>query len=330
MGNVPPSSGIRVPAESLRLLVATLFERAGTTADRAQLMADLLVATDLRGVVSHGTHQTQGYIRMILEGRVNPRPNISVTRQTTTTRVYDGDGGMGHWPCYEATQWAVATAKEHGTAALTTRNHFHFGGAGKYSRMASAQGCIGMALSSHRYDLPPDRMVKRVGGASPLSIAVPAGQQPPLVLDMATSFLPWDEALFAQMPWAYFKELGLAALMRAMGGVMAGIYLEEFIPPRSKWESNQGAFIAVFNLDCFMDLDQFTAAMDRHIEAARKMRPFPGTDRAELPGGLEWQCEQEYGRNGIPIGADHQRSLEQIAAELDVAVPFPQFEHTRF
>ena len=328
--NVPPTSGIRVPAAALHQLVTALFQRAGTGEEDARLMADLLVATDLRGVFSHGTQQTRGYVQMILDGRVNPRPNISVARQTTTTRVYDGDGGMGHWPCYQAAQWAAATANEHGTAAVTTRNHFHFGGAGKYTRMAGDQGCIGIALSSHRYDLPADAMVKRVGGASPFSIAIPAGEQPPIVIDMATSFLPWDEKFFEQMPAAYFKELGLAAVMRALGGVMAGIYLEEFIPPRSQWESNQGAFIAAFKVDCFMDLDEFTTAIDAHIEAARNMQPFPGTDKAELPGGLEWQREQDYGRDGIPVGDRHRESLEEIAAQLEVETPFAQFEHTRF
>ena len=94
MGNTPPKEGIRIPAPVLQNFIADLFQKAGTTQSDADLLADLLVATDLRGVHSHGTHQTPGYIRMMRDGRVNPRPNIKVASETTTARVYDGDGGM--------------------------------------------------------------------------------------------------------------------------------------------------------------------------------------------------------------------------------------------
>ena len=98
MGNTPPAEGIRIPAAVLRELTADFFQKAGTNSADAQFLADLLTATDLRGVHSHGTWQIPGYARLMLEGRVNPRPNIKVTSSTTTARVYDGDGGMGHFP----------------------------------------------------------------------------------------------------------------------------------------------------------------------------------------------------------------------------------------
>ncbi len=60
------------------------------------------------------------------------------------------------------------------------------------------------------------------------------------------------------------------------------------------------------------------------------MKPLPGYDKAELAGGLEWQRERDSARDGIPISAEHQQSLEEIAAKLGVETPFPQFEHTRF
>ena len=328
--NLPPGSGIRMPAEPLRLLVASLFEKADTSAADARLMAELLVLTDLRGVHSHGTRQTPGYVNMMREGRVNPQPAITVVSETTTTRVYDGDGGMGHFPCYEGTKWAIEMAKKYGTAAITTRNHFHFGGAGKYTRMAIEQDCFAIAVSSHRSPLDPDALIKQVNCTSPISVAFPAGEQPPLVLDMGASMLPWDEEFFARAPFAFFKELGIGAMNRVFGGVLAGINLPQFMPPQSKWESNQGSFITVYDVKCFMPVEQFKNEMDDFIGQARAMQPFPGFERAELPGGLEWQREREYAREGIPITAEHQQSLESIAEELGVETLFAQYEDTRF
>jgi LDH2 family malate/lactate/ureidoglycolate dehydrogenase len=330
MGNVPPTSGIRVPAEALRVLVTEIFAKTGMSDAHAQRMASLLVATDLRGVVSHGTWQTAGYARMILQERVNPRPQIQVTSETATTRVLDGDGGMGHLPSYEGTQWAIATAKKYGTAAVTTRNHFHFGGAGKYTRMAMAEDCVCLAASSHRFDLDPNNTVLGAGAGSPISIGMPAGEQPPLVLDMGSHFMSYSEEAFKDHAFAFFKQLGLASMLYGLGGILAGIYQPEFKQPQSRWESNQGAFIAVYDIKCFMPVDQFKQEMDRYIGDARRMQPFPGYTQAELPGGMEWQCEQDYGRNGIPLGDKHQQALTGIAAEVGVETPFDQYEHTRF
>ncbi|MBI2506430.1 MAG: Ldh family oxidoreductase [Candidatus Latescibacteria bacterium] len=328
--NVPPETGIRVPPEELRTLVAALFAKAGTSAADAELIARLLVLTDLRGVFSHGTQQTHGYVRMMLEGRVNPRPALRVVSQTGTTQVLDGDGGMGHFPCYHGTQWAIAQAKEHGVAALTTRNHFHFGAASKYSRLALEHDLICLTISSHRYFPKPESTVLGAGGGSPMSIAIPAGEQPPLVLDMGAYFLPYSEELFRQFPATFFKGLGLAALFQALGGILAGIYRPEFQAPLSKWESNQGAFIALFEVKRFMPVDEFKKEMDRYIGDARRMKPLPGYERAELPGGLEWQRQEEYARQGIPVSPEHQKSLEEIAAQLGVAAPFARCAHTRF
>ena len=330
MSNTPPSGGIRLPVADLQQLTSELFQKAGTNQSDAQLIAELLIDTDLRGVHSHGSQQTPGYARMMLEGRVNPRPNIKVVSETTTARVYDGDGGMGHFPCHEGMRWAIETARQYGTAAVTTRNHFHFGSAGKYSRMAAAAGCLGIAISSHRYDLPPDALIKYVNATSPISVAFPNDQQPPLVLDMGAAMLPWDDKLFEQVPFAFFKELGIGAINRALGGVLAGIFLPQFVPPESPWESNQGSFLAVFDIRAFMPLEEFKEQMDRFVAAARQMRPFPGTEAAELPGGLEWQREQDYARNGIPISHRHQNSLQELADELGVTTPFVKYANTRF
>jgi LDH2 family malate/lactate/ureidoglycolate dehydrogenase len=314
----------------MRCLVSALFERAGTSVGHARRMAELLVWTDLRGVFSHGTRQAPGYVRMMLDGRVNPRPQVRVVSETATTQVLDGDGGMGHFPCYQGMSWAIARAREQGTAAVTTGNHFHFGGGSKYSSLALEHDCIGVAVSSHRFPLDPQHDVLRAGGGSPISIAVPAGEQPPLVLDMGAHFVPFTAELFQQHPGSYFKGLGLAAVLQALGGILAGIYRPQYQAPHTPYEANQGSFLAAFDVRCFMPVEEFKREMDRYIGQARAMRPLPGYDRAELAGGMEWQRQRDYAAEGIPISPEHQQALETLAAELGVQTPFPRYAATRF
>ena len=99
--------------------------------------------TDLRWVSRHGTVRIgapQEYIAHMVSGDVNPRPEITVVTETQTTRLYDGDGGLGHLALAQACDWAVPAAQRLGTAVATTRNHFHVGSAGKWTRKATDAG----------------------------------------------------------------------------------------------------------------------------------------------------------------------------------------------
>jgi len=328
--NIPPPRGIRVPAEELRTFTVALFEKVGTSRADAELLANLLVQTDMRGLFSHGTKEAPRYINQILEGKVNPKPNIRVVNETPTTQVLDGDGGLGHIACYRGINWALARAKEHGVAVVTTNNHFHIGAAGKYSRMCLASDCIGIVSSSHRHSLDPQKSLFCASTWSPISIAVPAREQPPLVLDIGSNFLPWNEGLFRSYPWVYFKELGLGAAFHSLAGVLAGIYQNESQQRSSQWKGDQGAFLAVLEIRRFLPIEEFKKEMDRYLKEARRMKPLPGYARTDLAGSLECLRETEYAREGIPLSPRHQESLEAIARKLKIDTPFIRFKHTQF
>ena len=115
--NVVPDEFIRVMPNVLRGFISEAFQKAGTSEEDAAHIAHLLVLTDLRGVFSHGTRQTLGYIDMMLEGKVNPRPTVRCIDESPTTAIYDGDGGMGHFASYHAAKAAVKKAKEMGLGA---------------------------------------------------------------------------------------------------------------------------------------------------------------------------------------------------------------------
>jgi L-2-hydroxycarboxylate dehydrogenase (NAD+) len=328
--NYPPDHGLRVPAAAMSELVTDLFIKVGMPQTEAAFTASLLVQCDLRCVFSHGTRHAPEYMRKIREGKVNPRPEVRVVEEAETTAVVDGDGGLGFIPSYRAAELAISKAVDVGTGAATTRNHFHFGSAGIYSRMGLEQGCIGMAFSSVRYPFKPEDSVLQAAGASPISVAVPAGEEPPLVLDMAANMLPHEPELMQRFPKVFFKSLGIGAVLHVLGGVLAGIWRPELQSPPSPWEANQGSFVAFFSVSRFMPIDEFRREMDNYIGKARRMQPFPGTDRAVLPGGMEWHWERENRRDGIPVSSEHQEILESMAAELQVETPFSRYESLRF
>ncbi len=328
--NYPPSHGIRVPAEYLEKIVHDMLLSVKMDVDSADLIARLLVANDARNVYSHGTKKLTEYLNQIRAGVVNPTPKIKIERDDAAAGVIDGDGGLGHVACFKGMTMAIEKAKKYGIGSVTTYNHYHFGSAGKWSRMALKHDCIGMACSAHRFYPNPDGMVTSAVGSSPISFAIPAKDQPPIVLDMGGHMVGASEYNMEHMPGAVFKGLGLGTVIVSLGGILAGIYRPEVKPPVSRWESNQGSHLTAWNVAHFADVDAFKAEMDRYIGAARATKPLPGMERAELAGGMEWAWEKESQERGIIISDEHREYLETHADECGVSVAFDLYESTRF
>ena len=83
--NVPPTDGIQVPSEDLGVLVFNIYRSVPIPEEDARLVADLLVDTELRGVVSHGVTQVERYVRSYQEGKMNPRPEVRVLNEGPVT-----------------------------------------------------------------------------------------------------------------------------------------------------------------------------------------------------------------------------------------------------
>ena len=294
----------------------------------AEILAKILNINDRRCLFSHGMGQVPYYLQKIRDGLVNPRPDIAIVSEAPGALVMDGDGELGYFPCYEGTKLTIAKAKQSGVAALTTHNHQHVGSAGNYARMAIAEDCIGIAASSYADHLDPDSPIYSVVDASPMSIAFPAGGQPPLVMDMGGVIINFDEELYDRLPTTFFKAMALTSAIRSLGGVFSGTYRKGYSD--LNWESHQGSFVAVINVGHFMPVDEFKDEMDRFINEARNAKPLPGMERPELAGGNEWLWDKENIENGIPIGERHQQALQEEADKLSVETPFAQYEHTRF
>jgi len=327
--NYPPEHGVIVPIEHQGRVIRALLATTSMRPSDADYLTQRLLANDTRSLYNHGSKQLRHYIENLRDGNVNPEPNVSMTDFGATATV-DGDGGLGYMACRVGMEQVLKSTRELGMGACTTSNHFHIGSAGAWTRMAVEQGFVGMAMSAHRNRLDPDDHISHVPNSSPLSIGFPSGDQPPFILDMGGTMLPRREDLMQEMPNSYFKALGISTAIQAFSGILAGINRERLMPPQSKWTANQGAFLCAWDVKRFMDLDEYTTEMDRFIRGARQMKPFPGLERAELPGGMEWQWERENRERGIPLGDQHRQELEELAAEVGVECDYDQFEETRF
>ena len=326
--NRVPTDAIRVNMATLHGLVQTLAERAGAGEAQAALLADLLVSNDLRGVFSHGSRQIKDYARLLRDGRLNPRPQVRTLDESAATLLLDGDGGLGYFPCWEAAQRLVTKAREVGVGVGVTRNHGHFGGAGLYTRVAAEAGLIGYDTSGHQLLLEPGQGQIQAAGGSPMSFAIPAGEEPPLVLDFGAIHDLYNiteerqREMIAHYPSTLYRSFGLGTVCQVLGGFLAGVPLREERAVKEFAGANQGALFVFIDPARFIDLAILRREVDDYHRLLGELQPFAGTERATLPGRLEWEREREWAREGVPVGARHREELGEIAGEFGVPLPW--------
>ena len=155
----------------------------------ADVIADVLITSDLRGIDSHGIQRCKMYYDRIREGIYNTDTKIKIVRKSPTTAVIDGGCGLGPVIGHKAMRLAIQKAKKYGLGAVAVRNSTHFGIAGYYSLMAINEGMIGITTTNARPAVPPTFGVEPMLGTNPLTLGAPTDEVFPFLLDCATSII---------------------------------------------------------------------------------------------------------------------------------------------
>lgn len=164
-----------------------IFTRMGCPEDQARVAAECLNQADLRGVDSHGVARLSGYVRLWELKRLNAAPELKIIHETPSTAVLDGDLGLGLVTAPHAMQIAIDKAKTAGTGWVAVQNSNHFGIAGFHAMLALEHDMIGISMTNASPLVAPTFSKSRYLGTNPIAVAVPALNQPPMVIDMATT-----------------------------------------------------------------------------------------------------------------------------------------------
>jgi LDH2 family malate/lactate/ureidoglycolate dehydrogenase len=180
------SAAREVAVAEAELFVASLFAAAGLAAPAAQEMAEALIEAERSGQSSHGLVQLEMYLRRLRLGSVSAHVAPVEVLRRGGTAVLDARAMFGHLAGRHAMELATELAAGHGIAAVAVRNSFHFGAAGRYAQMASARGCMGLAMCNTKPMMAAPGGVDPLVGNNPLAIGIPA-PEPDFLLDMAMS-----------------------------------------------------------------------------------------------------------------------------------------------
>jgi len=181
------------PAQYLKDFSIQVFLRFGVSKADAAQAADVLAKSDLRGIDSHRVARLHTYFETLELGRINPNPKIKIVREKASVATVDGDNGLGLVVGPRANEIAMDKAERHGSGWVSVCNTNHFGIAGYYPLKALERDLIGWAMTNTTKLVAPLWGAERMLGTNPVAIAFPGLQEPPIVIDMATSAVAYGK-----------------------------------------------------------------------------------------------------------------------------------------
>jgi L-2-hydroxycarboxylate dehydrogenase (NAD+) len=343
---------IRVDYGRLRYFIAMAFECVGMPAADAQVVAALMAEADLRGADGHGVIRLPQYLKRIRAGGVNLHPDIRVVKERAATALVHGDNGMGHLVMKRAAEIAIEKARTAGVAWVGAQWSNHAGPAALYARMMLPHDMLGLYFAvGNANHLPPWGGLEMLLSTNPIAAAIPAGEEPAIVLDMATTVAAYgkvkakaargeampegwmidregrpltDPRRAAEgflLPIGGYKGYGLALVVGLIAGTLNGAAMgREVIDFNADAQSatNTGQAIIAIDPAAFGDVAEFKAAVDKLIRDLRGAERMPGVERIFMPGEQSHAKSVAQRKDGIAIAPQLVHNLDRLAEQLDI------------
>lgn len=341
-------SDIRVDADRLLTVCAAVFEAAGMSRADAHLLAETLVASDLRGVHSHGVIRINDYVKKVTLEGVDPRGVPTVKSRVGGAIVVDGGNAMGQIGGTFAMDQAVEAARENGVAFAALENSNHCGAMDWYAFRAAAEGMIGLCGTNALPTMAPVGGREKIVGINPIGLAIPGGKEGDFVLDFAFGAtahgkirvydqkglpIPRDWAFDAAGEPTTDAGEALVGLIQPIGGhkgvalgmavgmlatllTGAGYGLESGSMEEGAKAGRDGQFFMALNVAAFTDLEHLRQRVDGIVRQVHSAPRRAGVDQLYVPGEIETMQAERNRREGIALP---EKTVSDILAACQAA-----------
>lgn len=323
---------MKYDVEKLKRFCQQVMETTGLPEEDSRWFSDSLINANMRGINSHGLTRLKTYYTRAADGLVDPKAEIEIVSDMPSLLVIDGKNGMGVSSAVRAMDLCIERAKENGACFAAVRGGNHFGYAAYFAEQAARAGMIGLAMANGPVAIAPIGGKEAKLGTNPLAVAIPAGDMPPLVLDMATSVVARGKVTLAKkegksipegwgidkdgnpttdpaqvncvLPFGGAKGYGIALIIEilcsCLSGAKTGQTMGSFYDFSGKHQDS-GFFLGAFNVGGVMPLELFGQRTDELFTSIKDSPRAENCDEIFIPGEIELRKAQKSQSEGIEI-----------------------------
>ena len=337
-------------ASNLARAIEAIALAGGSDSAEAKLVAENLVTANLVGHDSHGIGMMPRYVEALLEGGLHPNRKVEVKLDGGSLLALDGGAGYGQSIGLQATRMAIERAKTHGVAIIALGNSHHLGRIGHWAEMAVAEDMVSMHFVNVQSfaRVAPFAGADRRFGTNPVCIGIPLPDEPPFVLDMATSAVaqgklrvahnkrakiplgwliddrgnPTDDPrwgvtapLGAMSCFGEHKGYGLAVACELLGGALTGGGVTDYDNKTQRRVLN-GMLSIVIDAKRLGTRERFEKDAKSFLGWLRDSRAAPGHDRIRIAGEPEREYRAQREREGVPVDDETWNEIRAAAAKL--------------
>jgi LDH2 family malate/lactate/ureidoglycolate dehydrogenase len=348
----------RFLVDHLRPVGVAVMEGAGATHEEAGLVVDHCLESLLSGEDNHGQELGTQYIPAMREGILKPGRPITVVKETPTTLMVDGNFNFGHYVSHHTMQRLIEKASTHHVAAASIRYQCHVGRLIDYTAMAARAGMIALMMTDGAWGpkfVAPWGGTERRLGVNPWSMAVPHADGW-LGFDMtsgAVSMMKVFRAAEEDRPipegWIIdaqgrpttdpndwfrggsalpvggiqgHKGYVLTFMIELLADVLSG--MEFRAEPDRPWPIIDGSFMALFDVEAFRPLVDFTRDANAMIDYVKSSPLAEGSPGIYYPGERSQRTRTARLADGVPIPARLWARFCEYAEEFGAAHLLPQ------
>ena len=340
---------MRIDQKSLMQVASAILQKAGAELNRAQAVAEHLVAANLKGHDSHGVGMIPNYVKSMLSELIHPQNDALLTRDSGAVLTFDGNLGFGRVVGMQAMDQGIERAKSHGISCVALGNAAHLGRIGAFAEHCAEAGLI----STHYVNVVGhDPMVVAYGGrdrrfiTNPFCCAVPRADGQHVVLDMATTTVAAGKVRVAYMkgepvpdhslvdrngvettdasvifskdgggamqPFGLHKGYGLMVICELLGGALGGNFTMQPGNPRIGATLNNMLSV-ILDPSAIGDLAAYDAEVTAMIDYIYASEAADGVEKVLIPGDPERQSLAARSRDGIDIDENSWQDITNAA-----------------
>ena len=332
--------------------ISSALQAVRVPASDADIIASLMVQSDLAGADGHGIFRLPAYLKRIRAGGVNLHPNIHIEREQGATALINGDNALGHLVMNRAVNLAIEKVKQHSVCWIGSHYGNHSGAASVYVRKLAEQGYIGIYMAvGNANHMAPWGGIDLLLSTNPIAIAVPAGDGPTVLLDIATTVAAYGKVKVAAqkgesipddwmidrqgkpitdpkksaegslLPIGGYKGYGLAVMIGLLAGALNNAAVGKGtidFNAHHDLVTNTGQTIIAVDPSAFGNTEEFINRVIALVNDLKNSSTLPGVKEIRVPGEGAAKTRAERMKKGIPVSPELLEALNTCAQECGI------------